>query len=97
MIMPDHVHLFAQPSAHNARQRAAWLKMWKSVSARQLCSALGATPPLWQADTFDHILRSTESYSAKWDYVLANPVRAGLVQSSHLWPWQGEIHSLAFR
>src|SRR5436190_22893965 len=29
--------------------------------------------------TFDHILRSGESYSQNWDYVRVNQVRAGLV------------------
>jgi putative transposase len=49
---------------------------------------------LWQEEFFDHVLRSSESYSQKWDYVKENPVRAGLVKSSDEWPWQGEIESL---
>lgn len=97
MLMPDHVHLFAQPATHGARLREAWLKMWKSVSSRQLAVHLGFPPPLWQPDTFDHLLRSAESYTAKWDYVRANPVRAALVPHSDTWPWQGEVHRLAFR
>jgi len=44
--------------------------------------------------TFDHILRSAESYAEKWAYVVANPVRAGLVREGETWPWQGEIFSL---
>ena len=47
-----------------------------------------------QEEFFDHVLRSSESYSQKWDYVKENPVRAGLVKSSDEWPWQGEIESL---
>jgi len=39
-------------------------------------------------------LRSVESYSQKWDCVRENPVRAGLVETSDEWPWQGEIESL---
>jgi len=48
----------------------------------------------WQAEFFDHILRSGESYSQKWDYVKENPVRAGFVVRSDEWPWQGEVESL---
>jgi REP element-mobilizing transposase RayT len=33
---------------------------------------------LWQREFFDHVLRSEESYARKWEYVLQNPVRAGL-------------------
>jgi putative transposase len=49
---------------------------------------------VWQEEFFDHVLRSSESYSQKWDYVKENPVRAGLVKSSKEWPWQGEIEPL---
>lgn len=34
---------------------------------------------LWQRDFWDTQLRCVESYSAKWDNVRHNPVRAGLV------------------
>jgi hypothetical protein len=40
---------------------------------------------------FDHLLRSNESYSQKWNYVRENPLRAGLVKSAADWPYQGEI------
>ena len=43
---------------------------------------------------FDHVLRSDESYSEKWDYVRENPVRAGLVRSANDWPYFGSIASL---
>jgi len=43
------------------------------------------------AELHDHVLRSNESYSQKWNYVRENPVRAGLVKSAEDWPYQGEI------
>jgi hypothetical protein len=49
---------------------------------------------IWQEHFFDHMLRSSESYSQKWDYVRQNPVRAGLVASADERPWQGEVESL---
>jgi REP element-mobilizing transposase RayT len=49
---------------------------------------------IWQEEFFDHVLRSNESYSQKWDYVRENPVRAGLVEKAEDWPRQGEIESL---
>jgi len=45
----------------------------------------------WQPGFFDHILRSDESYTEKWNYVRDNPVRAGLVEIADDWPYQGEI------
>ena len=58
--------------------------------------ASAATARLWQREFFDHVLRSTESYGEKWEYVRQNPVRAGLVACAEDWPFQGEIHSLEF-
>ena len=49
---------------------------------------------LWQEEFFDHVLRSSESYSQKWEYVKENPARAGLVKKSDDWPFHGEIESL---
>ncbi len=93
VIMPDHVHFFAQPTGE-AKPRGTWLKMWKSVSARKLANASDHSTPLWQADTFDHILRNTDLYEEKWRYIRQNPVRAGLCINADDWPWQGEIMAL---
>jgi len=46
---------------------------------------------IWQEGFFDHVLRSNESYAQKWECVRENPVRAGLVNRSEDWPYQGEI------
>jgi hypothetical protein len=56
--------------------------------------SLRIAPPIWQADYFDRYLRSSESYSQKWDYVEQNPVRAGLVERFEDWPYRGIIHDL---
>ncbi|MFI5356876.1 MAG: REP-associated tyrosine transposase [Opitutales bacterium] len=93
MLMPDHVHFFAMP-ALAAKPRADWIKMWKSVSARRLIRDHGLQPPLWQEDTFDHLMRSAESYAEKWNYVRENPVRAGYCATAGEWPWQGEVNVL---
>ncbi|MCX7916496.1 MAG: hypothetical protein N3A53_09385, partial [Verrucomicrobiae bacterium] len=59
----------------------------------------GGTAPsrpreLWQRDFWDTQLRRGESYSAKWEYVRYNPVRAGLVSDPADWPYQGELNIL---
>ncbi len=57
-------------------------------------SGRGGTRPskaFWQRDFWDTQLRRGQSYSAKWEYVRHNPVRAGLVESPELWPYQGEL------
>ena len=72
---------------------------WKSYTSRKV-NVLGsprstpAATTLWQREFFDHILRSEESYSQKWNYVRDNPVRAGLVRSADAWKYAGEIETL---
>jgi len=50
--------------------------------------------PIWQRDFWDTQLRKGENYDEKWQYVLENPVRAGLVKHSEDWPYQGELNVL---
>jgi REP element-mobilizing transposase RayT len=94
VLMPDHVHLFAMPG-ENPDPLHQWVSRWKSISARQIVAATGSVAPIWQRDYFDRFLRSVESYSAKWEYVCNNPVRANLVTMSADWPYQGVIHDLS--
>ena len=53
-------------------------------------------PPHWQKGFFDHVIRTGKSYSEKWNYVILNPVRAGLSKSPSEWPYQGEINPIWF-
>ncbi|MFN2542010.1 MAG: transposase [Chthoniobacterales bacterium] len=85
VIMPDHVHLFVRGSADFVL--AQWVRMLK----RRLSTAISAAAPHWQHGFFDHLIRHSESYSEKWEYVRQNPVRAGLVRDPDEWRWQGEI------
>ncbi len=95
LLMLDHIHLFARPT-RTAKPLAQWIKTWKSISSRELSRALNVPSPIWQPNYFDHFIRSSQSYSEKWDYVSANPVRKNLVSRPSDWPWQGEIHSVRF-
>jgi hypothetical protein len=59
--------------------------------------ALAIPAPHWQKGFFDHVLRSDESYSQKWEYVRENPVRAGLAKTLEDWPYWGELWRLEYR
>jgi len=77
LVMPDHVHLIMRsPSA-----LSAVIASWKRWTAKNL----GVR---WQRDFFDHRIRQSESLREKTDYVLNNPVRAGLVERSEDWPYR---------
>jgi putative transposase len=85
VIMRDHVHLFVRGNLGFS------LTQWVRLLKRCLSKELATAPPHWQHGFFDHLIRHSESYAQKWEYVRENPVRVGLVSNSDEWPWQGEI------
>jgi putative transposase len=87
--MPNHVHFFASPVDREA-DLSKFMQAFRSLVTRQL-RPLGFSYPLWQREFFDHLLRSDESYEAKWQYVWHNPVRHGLVKRAEDWSFCGEI------
>ena len=88
VIMPDHLHFFCSP-ANEEVAIEQWITFWKRRFRRHSAQA-----PLFQAGAFHHRLRQDERYEQKWDYVRANPVRAGLVQNPDDWPFAGVLHEL---
>jgi REP element-mobilizing transposase RayT len=95
VLMPDHCDLFL---AYDDQRIALsiWAKSFKNALSfawrqRQVAA------PHWQKGIFDHVLRSDESATEKWNYVRDNPVRAGLVARSEDWPFAGEIFPLEYR
>ena len=69
-----------------------WIAFWKSHSARHWPDRQQA--PVWQRHFWDTQLRRSESYDQKWQYVMENAVRAGLVTRASDWAYQGELNVL---
>jgi REP element-mobilizing transposase RayT len=87
VLMPDHAHLFVTGCDVPLGK---WVGMLKLMLAKARPDRkCGGTD--WQEGFFDHLLRNSESYAQKWDYVRNNPVRAGLIGRWEQWPWQGKI------
>lgn len=78
VIMPEHVPLLFRP----LRDLDGWpiplhkiLRSIKGISARDINKALGTSGPVWQDESFDHVVRSHEGLISKADYIRMNPVR----------------------
>ena len=95
VLMPDHLHAFVALDERGITL-SAWIKSLKNALSKTLRSS-GIASPHWQKGFFDHVLRSADSYSAKWDYVRENPMRAKLVARWEDWPYLGQPHPLEFR
>ena len=93
VVMPDHVYFFASPLDGEARSLSEFMRCWKWSTAMRI-RRRGIAGFRWQREFFDHLLRSSESYAEKWEYVRQNPVRAKLVTRPEDWPHQGEISVL---
>src|SRR5258708_6983600 len=64
VIMPDHVHMLLTPLRDqngSPYPTHKILKMIKGTSARDVNKLLGSAGPVWQDESFDHVLRSLES------------------------------------
>jgi REP-associated tyrosine transposase len=78
VIMPEHVHLLLTPLPNDR----GWpfplqhiLKLIKGASARGVNHLAGMEGPVWQDESFDHVLRSNESFEEELEYIRQNPVR----------------------
>jgi putative transposase len=94
VIMPEHMHFFLRfnPREYQLGRTVGFIK--KSLS--KSLGKSGIPLPHWQSGFFDHVLRSADSYSEKWNYIQENPVRAGLVDCSSEWKYQGAIVSIRY-
>jgi REP-associated tyrosine transposase len=85
-FMPDHVHLLLEgtsPTSDLPRLMARWKQ--KTGYAHRCATGIA----LWQAGFFDHVLREEEDRDALVRYILANPIRAGLVLDVREYPFWG--------
>ena len=76
VIMPNHVHLIVQfREGFTLRQQT---DSWLRYSARQINLRLQRKGAFWQAEPFDHLIRSEMQFEYLRDYIRDNPQRAGL-------------------
>ena len=84
VVMPDHVHFIA---ALINSDLPPLLHGFKRFTARQVNKILDRQGALWQIGYHDHAIRREEDLNEVVLYVLNNPVRAGLVEDFHDYPF----------
>ncbi|QMV64557.1 transposase [Pseudomonas berkeleyensis] len=77
VVMPDHLHWLVQLERTTLDEL---MRRIKGRSARRINQRLSRYGPLWQHGFHDRALRQEEDLRAVARYVIANPVRAGLVK-----------------
>lgn len=84
--MPDHVHLLVAGTTE-AASFLRFLKKAKQLSGYYYKQRFGQ--PLWQPNSYEHVLRDEEATGAVLRYILENPVKARLVETPVDYPHVG--------
>ena len=89
-VMPNHVHVIVTPFGEHVL--AGILQSWKSFSGRRINRRLDRSGPVWQKESFDHIVRNEHCYERFVSYVEQNPVVASLVSKPADWQFSSARH-----
>jgi REP element-mobilizing transposase RayT len=85
VVMPDHFHWLVTLRGGTL---SALIARAKGRSARQINLLLGRSgAQVWQPGFHDHALRRDEDVREIARYIVANPLRAGLVRAIGDYPW----------
>jgi len=83
VLMPDHLHWLVELRAVTLK---TLMRRFKSRSTVLVNRACGRRGKLWQQGFHDRALRREEDIRAIARYIVANPIRAGLVMKAGDYP-----------
>ena len=84
VVMPDHVHLLIRLQGEETLP--AVMNRINSCTAKAVNRVIGARGPVWQGAYHDRALRDERDFLPAARYLLANPIRAGLVAGLGAYP-----------
>ena len=88
VFMPDHCHLLVEGHRDDADFRALMANCRKRTSLAARPHVVGR---LWQDGYHERILRNEEATEKVIEYILANPIRAGLAESAMDYPFSWSV------
>ncbi len=89
-VMSNHVHIVLKPNHIEENEYVPMSKIMhsiKSYTASEANKILRRKGQFWMNESFDHYVRSDQSFDRIIKYVIDNPVEANLVKSAADWPW----------
>ena len=89
-VMPNHVHAVFRPlqkSDGHYHALQTILHSLKRYTAGLANDVLGREGAFWQHESYDHVVRDQKEWERIVNYVINNPVKAGLVDYWEAWPW----------
>ncbi|MFC4864481.1 transposase [Pseudomonas sp. JS3066] len=88
VLMPDHLHWLVQLQSGTLEQHVRRLKSRSAIALNSMKKSSGR---VWQKGFHDHALRREEDVRTVARYVVANPLRAGLVEKLADYPFWDAI------
>ncbi len=93
VVMPDHVHMLFTPLEDGQGRLHALAKIMngiKGASSHSVNKLLKRTGTLWEPESFDRILSSEDDFEFRLNYIVQNPVVAGLAEKpdDYRWLWR---------
>jgi REP element-mobilizing transposase RayT len=99
--MPNHVHLvfkigdeyvsrIADSTARNGVSGYRVTKILqdlKKYTAGESNKILSRSGQFWHNESYDHVIRNEEEHCNIVNYIVQNPVKAGLVDNYKKWKW----------
>ncbi len=79
VVMPDHVHLIVFKTSPSSESLGDMMRCLKSKSVYLLKSCRMVERSFWKAGYYEHAIRDDRDLKTKMEYLIANPVRAGIV------------------
>jgi putative transposase len=70
------------------------LRKLKGSTSRECNKLLNRSGSFWQHESYDHVIRNSDSLKRIVNYILNNPVKAGLADSAEEWKFSYINHNL---
>ena len=84
VVMPNHVHMLITPLSNVS----SLMHRLKGATAREANRQLGRSgTPFWQRESYDRLVRDAREFRRIGNYIVQNPVRAGLSASPEAFRW----------
>lgn len=90
VVMKTHVHVLLLPlkqSRDTYYSLAQIMHSIKSYSANRIQRTLGQQGKVWLDENYDRIVRDENAYLEIMNYIVANPIKAGLVNQPEQYKW----------
>ncbi len=83
--MNDHIHVLVAPMGGHLLEDV--IHSWKSYTAHVLQTNFGRKGSIWQEEYFDRIVRDSDEFLEKANYILNNPRKRW--PDINEYPWVG--------